>query len=420
VCTFLCTVTDAVQFVKFGLTTEALRSYVTLITAEVEDYVKRSPSFKGARGEFDVVATMAEVTIFTASRTLQGKEVRDRFDVTFADLYHDLDMGFSPINFMLPWAPLPHNRRRDNARQKMVNIYQSIIDQRRAGGNKKDSDDMIWNLMNCRYKDGTQIPDNEIAHMMIALLMAGQHSSSSTASWTLLEMAARPDLAEELFAEQKAVLGDSPMTYEDIARLPLHSQVVKETLRMHSPIHSIMRAVKQPMPVEGTPYTIPTSHVLLAAPIACSLSSHYFPSPESWEPHRWDSGSGGTANMETKPEDEEKIDYGYGLVTKGASSPYLPFGAGRHRCIGEQFAYVQLTTILAALVKEFKFGQLEGRGVPSTDYSVSSHSLLVKLFRCLKELCHAISTGPTLSHQVSALTYIISSHFFQDQCVLHI
>jgi cytochrome P450 len=325
---------------------------------------------------------MAEVTIFTASRTLQGKEVRDKFDATFADLYHDLDMGFSPINFMLPWAPLPHNRRRDTAHQKMVEVYRGIIDQRRAAGNKKDSDDMIWNLMNCRYKDGHQIPDNEIAHMMIALLMAGQHSSSSTAAWTLLEMASRPEIGDELVAEQKAVLGDAPLTYDDLARLPLHNQVIKETLRMHSPIHSIMRAVKKPLPVEGTPYTIPTSHVLLAAPIACSLSPYYFPSPENWEPHRWDSGSGGTANMETKLEDEEKIDYGYGLVTKGASSPYLPFGAGRHRCIGEQFAYVQLTTILAALVKEFRFGHLEGKGVPATDYSVSTRIRLPKSISC--------------------------------------
>ncbi len=31
----------------------------------------------------------------------KGQEVRDQFDSTFAHLYHDLDMGFTPINFML-------------------------------------------------------------------------------------------------------------------------------------------------------------------------------------------------------------------------------------------------------------------------------------------------------------------------------
>ena len=34
---------------------------------------------------------------------------------------------------------------------------------------------MLWNLINSVYKDGTPVPDNETAHMMIGLLMVGQH-----------------------------------------------------------------------------------------------------------------------------------------------------------------------------------------------------------------------------------------------------
>ncbi|TKA67526.1 Eburicol 14-alpha-demethylase [Cryomyces minteri] len=355
-------------FVKFGLTSEALRSYVPLIADEVSDYIKRSPAFKGRKGTVDVPRTMAELTIFTASRSLQGKEVRDKFDSSFADLYHDLDMGFTPINFMLPWAPLPQNRKRDFAQRKMAQTYMDIIKARKEAGGKRDSEDMIWNLMSSTYKDGTPIPDKEVAHMMIALLMAGQHSSSSTSSWIILRLATRPDIQEELYREQVDVFGADlpPLTYDQLQRLPLNSQVVKETLRIHAPIHSIMRKVKTPMPVEGTPYTIPTSHVLLAAPGVTSKSPEYFPNPSSWEPHRWDAG----AITKGEDEDEEKIDYGYGLVSKGASSPYLPFGAGRHRCIGEQFAYVQLGTILAAMVREFKFRNVGGaEGVVGTDYS---------------------------------------------------
>ena len=311
---------------------------------------------------------MAEITIYTASRALQGKEVRDKFDSSFATLYHDLDMGFSPINFMLPWAPLPHNKRRDYAQKKMAKTYGEIIEARRKAGETKDSKDMISNLMTCVYKDGTPVPDMEIAHIMIALLMAGQHSSSSTSAWIMLRLATRPDITEELLEEQKTVLGAHlpPLTYDDLQRLPLNSQVVKETLRLHAPIHTILRAVKSPMHVEGTPYTIPTTHNLLAAPGVTSKISDYFPNPSLWEPHRWDPG-----NPAHVDEDDEKIDYGYGLVSKGAGSPYLPFGAGRHRCIGEQFAYVQLGAILATMVRHFKFGQLvEGKPLVGTDYSV--------------------------------------------------
>ena len=133
---------------------------------------------------------------------------------------------------------------------------------------------------------------------------------------------------------------------------------------MHSPIHSILRLVKQPIPVEGTPYVIPAGSQMLAAPIASSMSTDYFPTPEKFMPRRWEASSASV-------DDEEKIDYGYGLISKGANSPYLPFGAGRHRCIGEQFAYLQMQTILATLVREFKFSFAPGVKLPETDYSVS-------------------------------------------------
>lgn len=374
------------KFVKFGLTSEALRSHVTLISGETKAFTK-SKHFSGEAGRINMPAVMAELTIYTASRSLQGKEVREKFDSTFADMFHDLDMGFSPINFLLPWAPLPHNRARDVAQKKIAETYMSIIKERRAmeaEGDASHEKDMIWNLMGCNYKDGQPIPDKEIAHMMIALLMAGQHSSSATSCWIILRLASRPDIAEELLEEQKRVLGEDlpEITYDDLQRLPLHAQVVKETLRLHSPIHTIMRKVKQPMSIEGTPFVIPTTHNLLSAPGVTSRTAEYFPEPNLWEPHRWDVESGESGEKKSSKydslrptnvnvnDDDEKFDYGYGLVSKGASSPYLPFGAGRHRCIGEQFAYVQLQTILVEFVRVFKFRNVDGqKGVIGTDYS---------------------------------------------------
>ncbi|RDW64113.1 eburicol 14 alpha-demethylase CYP51 [Coleophoma crateriformis] len=356
-------------FMKIGLTTEAFRSYVPIIQDEVENFIKRSPAFKGQKGSFDVGPTMAEITIYTASHSLQGKEVRDRFDSSFAALYHDLDMGFSPINFALHWAPLPHNRARDHAQRTVAKTYMEIIKARRAdkSGEKLD---IMWQLMRSTYKDGTPVPDKEIAHMMIALLMAGQHSSSSSSSWIVLRLAARPDILEELYQEQIEVLGpDLPaLRYEDLSKLERHQNVLKEILRLHTPIHSIMRKVKSPMPVSGTKYVIPPSHVILASPGCTSRDAAYFPNPLLWDPHRWEAGSGGVIG--TDDVEEEMHDYGYGLISKGASSPYLPFGAGRHRCIGEQFANVQLLTIMATLARHFKLQNPGGsKEVIGTDYT---------------------------------------------------
>jgi len=59
----------------------------------------------------------------------------------------------------------------------------------------QEANDIIATLMETKYRDGRFFQDREIAHLMIAMLMAGQHTSSSTAAWALLHMANRPDIA---------------------------------------------------------------------------------------------------------------------------------------------------------------------------------------------------------------------------------
>jgi sterol 14-demethylase len=100
----------------------------------------------------------------------------------------------------------------------MTETYTKIIRDRREAGGQKDSEDMVWNLMSFTYKNGKPVPDEEVAHMMIAMLMVGQHSSSSTAAWIVLRLATCPGIMEELYQEQLRVLGaDLPsLTHEGL------------------------------------------------------------------------------------------------------------------------------------------------------------------------------------------------------------
>ena len=84
-----------------------------LIEQEVLDYVATETSLQGLEEIMDVSKVMAGITILTAARTLQGDDVRAKLSAEFAELYHDLDMSLKPVNFIMPWAPLPHNRKRE-------------------------------------------------------------------------------------------------------------------------------------------------------------------------------------------------------------------------------------------------------------------------------------------------------------------
>lgn len=119
--------------VKFGLSTENLRAYVGMITEETNGFLTNELKASNTWQGFDALHAMGELTILTASRTLQGKEVRNGLDKTFAKRYEDLDGGFTPINFMFPKLPLPSYRRRDKAQKAMSEFYQGIIRKRREG-----------------------------------------------------------------------------------------------------------------------------------------------------------------------------------------------------------------------------------------------------------------------------------------------
>jgi len=53
---------------------------------------------------------------------------------------------------------------------------------------------MIQTLLEAEYKDGSKMTEKEIAHMMIAVLMAGQHTSSTTSTWMGLNMCRHKDI----------------------------------------------------------------------------------------------------------------------------------------------------------------------------------------------------------------------------------
>jgi len=270
----------------------------------------------------------------------------------------------------------------------MSDFYVNIIQRRRAE-NRMDESDMMAALCGQKYKDGRVVTDREVAHMLTALLMAGQHTSSSSVSWTVMHLANSPAIAEALYEEQLKHFSNPdgtlrPMTYEEMKELPVLDGIIRETLRVHSPIHTIMRTVVSDIvvpralaaPSEDGHYIIPKGHTAVASPAFTHVDRKIWKDHAEWDPYRWIDPNGEAALALQEYLTGEKVDYGYGSVSKGTESVYQPFGAGRHRCIGEHFAYLQVGCILVTLCRNLEF-QLEK--IPETDYS--------SLFACPKGLC---------------------------------
>lgn len=129
------------KFVKIGLSVENFKQYVGMIEDEVLQFLNSDSSFEVYQqndinewGSFDPLKVVSEITICTAARTLQGKEIRSSMDKTFAQLMNDLDGGFTPINFLFPNLPLENYRKRDVAQKKLSQFYINIIRKRKELG----------------------------------------------------------------------------------------------------------------------------------------------------------------------------------------------------------------------------------------------------------------------------------------------
>lgn len=355
------------KFAKSALTTERFRTYVPKIVDEVEHYFKNF--FVGATGKTGVLTTQAELTLFTASRTLLGDEVRAKLDTSFAGYFADLDKAFTPPNFVFPLLPTPNNKKRDAAQRIISQTYKNIIDRRREEG--ETGNDLIGSLMeNSQYKDGTKMTDQEISNLLIGVLMGGQHTSAATSAWLLLHLAKEKELQEELHKELMRELDGrslEDLNYDDLGRLQLANRVIKETLRMHHPLHSIFRKVKRDMNVPNKRIVVPRGHYVLVSPGYAMTNDRWFPNASKFDPSRWDVGNTKKEIDENTADDAKvTVDYGFGNISKGVSLPYLPFGGGRHRCIGEQFANCQLGVILACYIYNFKW-EMDGE-VPVTNF----------------------------------------------------
>merc|ERR1711963_756501 len=98
--------------------------------------------------------------------------------------------------------------------------------------------DFMQSVLNSTYPDGRPITDEEIVGFLIAAFFGGMHNSSTTTSWSTLEIFSRPELVQELLEEQRSCLGvdASPFIFDGYVKMKKMRAAITEVLRMHPPL----------------------------------------------------------------------------------------------------------------------------------------------------------------------------------------
>lgn len=312
------------------MTIKQFRSYTEIIRKETEEFI-----FKhwGESGEVELLESLNEVTLYTSTHCIQGPEVRSRFNTEFASLYTDLDKALGVVSFIFPWLPIPVHSRRDKARETIEKLYGDILAARRAS-DKSDYSDLISTLMASTYPDGSHMTDQEIIGLCIGSLLAGQHTSNVTSTWLGCFLLSHPHILDRVVAEHDEIFPPSEeftLDFDKWKNLEVMNNCLKETLRLRPPIIMVFRRAMVDWQYDK--YVVPAGSNVIVSPALANRDPKVFTNPDDFDPDRF-----GKARAE-----EKKVKYSY-----------IPFSAGRHACIGEQFAYLQVSSIWTTILHHYK------------------------------------------------------------------
>lgn len=290
----------------------------------------------------DIDREMMHLTLAIVAKTLFDSDVTREAEAigqaltTTMESWRQLMLPFSEL---LEKLPLPSMRRFRQARARLDATIYRIIEQRRA--DPADRGDLLSMLMAAQDSegDGTSMSDLQLRDELMTLFLAGHETTANVLTWTWYLLSQNPDVEARLHEEVDRVLAGRLPQAEDLPQLAFTEKVLAESMRLYPPAWIIGRRTLRPYEV-GT-YRVPANTLVLMSPFIMHRDARYYPDPLRFDPERW------------TPEAK-------------AARPrfaYFPFGGGSRQCIGEAFAWMEGTLLVATLAQHWRMRLVPGHPV---------------------------------------------------------
>ncbi len=294
---------------------------------------------------FDVHEEMMRVTLDVISRTMFGADVTGEAGkvgpaVTVAARYA-FARTQNPFS-VPPWVPTRCNRRFYQALETLDSVVLGLIRARQAyrdsgGEPRQDLLDMLLDAEDA--ETGERMTEREVLDEVKTVSAAGHETTANALTWTWLLLSEHPEVGEKLRAELDAVLGGRSPSLADLPNLPYTKQVFDEVLRLYPPVPATVRRVAQATTLGS--YKVPVSSRMLISIYNIHRHPEFWQNPTLFEPERF--------SLECRASHH--------------GSAYMPFGAGQHKCIGNNLALMEGPLLLAMIAQSYELDLAPGRSL---------------------------------------------------------
>lgn len=321
------------RIMQEAFTRERLQSYLGTMNPAIAGGLAGLPTGRPLRAH----PMFKKLTLDLATRTFMGGDLgsgADRVNRAFVDVVR---AGTAYVRFPVPGLRWSRGLR---ARRVLEELLRGQVPGKRAGG----GDDLFAALCQARSEDGERFSDDDVVNHMIFLLMAAHDTTTMTLTTMTYYLARHPHWQDRVRAESLA-LGSPAAGFGDLDRLVCLDLVMKECLRLVTPLQAMARKTVRDTELLG--HFLPAGTML-------SVSQHFihhmpelWPQPERFDPERF---------AEHRREDRVH------------AYAWLPFGGGVHKCIGLRFAALQVKAVLHQLLVGYRWTVPGGYEMP-LDYT---------------------------------------------------
>jgi cytochrome P450 len=207
---------------------------------------------------------------------------------------------------------------------QLGSLIVAIVQARRK--RQGDDADILGRMMSARDRQGSPMPDAQLAREILTLVIAGHETTASALNWIWYLLARHPSVQSRVAVEVRDSKANEALSMRTLEQLSYTSSVVEEALRSYPPLWLITRKTVKSDLLGG--YRVPAGTEIYLSPYLLQRHPRLWQDPDRFDPERFEAGN--LANQQPLS--------------------MCPFGAGPRNCIGEYFARVEMQVHLAAVI----------------------------------------------------------------------
>ncbi|KAJ8748630.1 hypothetical protein K2173_008075 [Erythroxylum novogranatense] len=305
----------------------------------LDEWKNRAIVAEGPRFKINIDEDFRKLTADIISRTafgssyVQGTEAfraQEELQKYFAASLADADIFIPGSQYL----PTPSNIQMWKLERKLKTILEQIVSSKLKS---HDGDDllgiMLEALRSSDSKDSPKLNMKEIMEECRTFFFAGQETSASLLTWTMFLLCKHQEWQDRMREEVMKECGEAIPNADMLTKLKLVNMFVLESLRLYGPASEIIRQASRDLKLGNL--TIPKDNLVVINVFAIHRNkTHWGEDAEDFNPLRFKNG-----------------------VSNAAKHPnaLVGFSSGPRVCIGQNFAMIEVKTVVALLLQRFRF-----------------------------------------------------------------